>query len=264
MEVIIIFDEKFKVRVSKFLRQTLELDAMIFNYIKTDGDANINGYLNRLIPNLLQLKKERRIEIMRFAKDRFGIQDEEIANAEGIINELNTIFENIYFSDAELTELSEEIWIRPSKENIAVFDEISESETELTALETSVYIRNLLNEYCRLPRYKKEQIAFSSECEITLQARDSGRVLQFRYENELHKAYVFGCLYNYLEEQGNYILCYDINLNIICRYQISEIQAIKLLEKKYKPNDKLLNLCQQYHDEGLWLEDEIIELGGDT
>lgn len=258
-----IFDEKFKIRVSDFLRQTLELDAIAFNFVKSNGEGNLNAYLNKLIPNLLKLKKERRIEILNYANQILGIHNAEFEDAEQIINGLNTIFEKIYFSDTELDELSQTVWIRPTKNNIAVFDEIMESETEITGLEGSVYIRNLLNEYARLPRYKKEQIAFAEECDITLQARESGKVLKFRYEGELHRAFVFGCLYNYLEEQGNYILCFDLEFNIICRYQICEIEALHLLDKKYKPSEKIIELCRKYHDEGLWLYDEVIEVGGD-
>lgn len=257
-----IFDEKFKIRVSDFLRQTLELDAVAFNFTKSNGEGNLNAYLNKLIPNLLKLKKERRFEIRNYAKQKLGIEDAENMEAENIINGLNLIFEKIYFSDVELDELTHVIWIRPAKENIAVFDEIMESETEITGTETSVYIRNLLNEYSRLPRYKKEQIAFDEECSITLQARDSGKILKFRYEGELHRAFVFGCVYNYLEEQGNYFLCYDIGLNIICRYQISEVIALHLLDKKYKPADSLIERCKKYYDDGAWLNDEIIEIGG--
>ena len=263
-EVIKILDEKIKVRVSDFLRQTLELDAIAFNFIKTNGEANLNLFLNKLIPNLLLLKKARREEILEYAKEQFDIAEDEADFTEKIVNGLNTIFESIYFSDSELDELTQVIWIRPSNDNRAVFDEIIESETEITGLEPSVYIRNLLNEFSRLPRYKKEQITFQEESEKTLLARDSGRELKFRYENEIHRAFVFACMYNYLQEQGNYVLCYDIGLNIICRYQISEITALHVLDKKYKPSDIVRELCNRYAEEGLWLDDEVLEVGGDA
>ena len=121
-----------------------------------------------------------------------------------------------------------------------------------------------MNEFSRLPRYKKEQITFQEESEKTLLARDSGRELKFRYENEIHRAFVFACVYNYLQEQGNYVLCYDIGLNIICRYQISEITALHVLDKKYKPSDIVRELCNRYAEEGLWLDDEVLEVGGDA
>ena len=198
---------------------------------------------------------------MEYAKNEFNTETLKAEEAEKIINGLSTLFERIYFSDDELDELSETIWIRPTKGNIPVFDEIMENETEITGLEMSVYIRGLLNEYSRLPRYKKEQIVFTEECSITLCARDNEKILKFRYEGELHRAFVFSCVYNYLEEQGNFFLCFDIGKNIICRYQISEVDALHVLDKKYNPSDAILKLCQKYYDDGMWINDEIIEIG---
>ena len=255
------FDEKFKIRVSDFLRQVLELDAIAFNFTKANGEGNLNAFLNKLIPNLLRKRKERRVEVLNYAREAFGIDESETIVAETFINEMNILFEKVYFSDSELNQLSQVIWIRPTKENIAVFDEILDSETEITGQEVSVYIRTLLNEYARFPKYKKEQITFSEECGLTLLARESGRILKFRYEGELHRAFVFGCLYDYLEEQGNYVLCYDMEYGIICRYQISEITALHLFDKKYTPGKKLSELCRKYLDEGLWLDDEVYEVG---
>ena len=258
-EVIKIFDEKIKIRISGFLRHTLELDAMCFNFVKKGEFPNLNSFLNKLIPNLLKLKKERRekakvrlSDIVEFKSERMGYEE--------LVAALNASYDEVYFSDAELEQLDQVIWIRPTKENIVVFDEIFDNETMLTGLDKSTYIRNMLNEYSRFPRYKKEQIVFSEESDITLEARDSGRILKFRYENDKHKAYVFGCVYNYLEEQGNYILCYDLSINAICRFQLCEIDYLHLLEKKYIPDSNLIEMCDKYIDEALWMDDEIISL----
>ena len=66
--VIKIFDEKFKIRVSLFIRQILEFDAISLGFVKNNGEANINAFLNKLIPNLLKLKKEQRNEVLELAK----------------------------------------------------------------------------------------------------------------------------------------------------------------------------------------------------
>ena len=55
-----IFDEKFKIRVSLFIKETIDRDAKAFNFVKDGGDANYNLFLNKLIPNLLKLNKSRR------------------------------------------------------------------------------------------------------------------------------------------------------------------------------------------------------------
>ena len=258
-----IFDEKFKIRVSDFLKETLDLDAKSFGFVKENGEANFNLFLNKLIPNLLELKKERRTKILGYAINSFKIDKNDYSKAEDIINGLNSIYDEIYFTDAELDKLNQVLWIRPTKENLAVFDEIMENETDITGLDASSYIRNMLNEFSRFPRYKKEQITFSKECELACLARESERILKFRYDGELKRAYVFACVYDYLSNQGNYILCYDIERGIICRYQISEIYALHLLDKKYKASEALKVECTHYENEALWLDDEVIEWEGE-
>ena len=55
-----IFDEKFKIRVSLFIKETIDRDAKAFNFVKENGEANYNLFLNKLIPNLVKLNKDRR------------------------------------------------------------------------------------------------------------------------------------------------------------------------------------------------------------
>ena len=59
-EVIKIIDEKFKIRVSLFIKETIDRDAKAFNFVKENGEANYNLFLNKLIPNLVKLNKDRR------------------------------------------------------------------------------------------------------------------------------------------------------------------------------------------------------------
>ena len=255
-----IFDEKFKIRVSLFLRQILEYDAISLGFVKSNGEANINSFLNKLIPNLLKLKKEQRKAVLELAKKSDYIKPSKPENVDNMVCDLIAIHDLVYFNDEEHDDCSETIWIRPTKENLGIFDEIIDSETEITRLDKSAYIRNMLNEYSRFPKYKKEQMVFMDECRITLVARDTRQMLKFRYENQLKSAYVFACVYDYLQEQGNYVLCYDMASNIICRYQISEISALNLLNKKCKPSEKILNLCKEYFEKAMWINDEIIEV----
>ena len=117
----------------------------------------------------------------------------------------------------------------------------------------------MLDEYVNLLEFKREQIVFMEEAKLALLAQQTGRILKFRYENELKHAYVFACVYSYLNEHANYLLCYDIKREIICRYQLSEIRALHLIKEKYKPNELVASLCKKYEDDALWLDDEVIE-----
>lgn len=256
-------DEKIKINISVSLREILLYDAVAFGIIKSNGEGNMNGLLNKLVPNLLMLKKKHRAESLHQVQKVVPEAMLCTEDAERVIHSTNSAFQDTYFAEENKEKIPCVVWIRPSNENIKVFDEIIESETEISGIETATYIRRLLGEYARFPLYKREQIVFTEECNMAMQARDGQKILKFRYEGEIHRVFVFACVNTYLRDQANYLLCYDIGRNIICRYGINEITALHLLEKKYKPTEEIIGLCNKYYDDALWLEDEVIEVGGE-
>ena len=143
-----------KLSVSDFVLRILQNDAEKFGFLKKEKEPNLNGLINKLIPNLLFFRKVRRDEIHRILSEDFGRDD-----TESIYECVNTVIDRVYFSDAELQELDSIIWFRPSEKQYSIFDEIEQSETKITGQTTTEYIRGLLNEYSRLPQYEREKIA---------------------------------------------------------------------------------------------------------
>ncbi len=256
-----ILDEKIKIRISKFLRHEIEECAYDFYFIKQDDEPNLNAFLNKLIPNLLKLKKLRREKIYEYAQNTFNVKKDFSKKAEEIINSLNAIYDDIYFSDNEEMSLTENLWIRPTKESIASFDEIIDNEVVIAKSDCSTYIRNLLTEFIRLPVYKQEQIVFSQECEIILEAYFKQRILKFRYNNQLKHVYIFSCLIDQSIHKCNYVLCYDIKLKLVCSYRVPEIVAPHVLLEKYTPTDEVMDICNNYRDNALWIDDEVVSVG---
>lgn len=237
--------DKIKVKVSSFVANILENDALCFGFIKNDK-SNKNALLNKLIPTLVEVRKARRNEIESILKNEFNRKD-----SENIYSAVNTVIDKVYFNDAELNYLEEYIWIRPSKENMLVFDEIETSETLITAQEIPVYIRGLLNEYSRFPQYKREMLVFDRELDVFDSACFTRQILHFRNkENQKrYKAFAFNYYYGYLYNQTNYCVIYDINECKIRAVPLCEIQDIYMIKQRYQPSDKLLNLLQNYVDD---------------
>lgn len=234
--------DKIKVKISSFVADILENDALRFDFTK-NGKSNKNALLNKLIPTLVEVRKERRNEIEHILKDEYCRED-----TENIYNAVNTVIDKVYFNDDELNELDEYVWIRPSKETMAIYYEIETSEIRITAQELSVYIRGLLNEYSRLPQYKREMLVFDKELDIFSDACCEHNILHFREKetNERYKAFAFHYSYGYLYDQTNYCVIYDINEKKIKSIPLSNIQDIFLIKQKYKPSGKLIELLQEY------------------
>ena len=236
--------DKIKIKVSTFVANILENDALRFGFTKNEK-ANKNALLNKLIPTLVEFRKARRNEIEDILKNEYNRED-----SENIYNAVNTVIDRVYFNDEELNVLDEYIWIRPSKESMATYDEIETSETLITAQEVPVYIRGLLNEYARLPQYKREILTFDGELGSFENACETRQILHFRDKEtgERYKAFAFGYYYGYLYDQTNYCIIYDINNKVLKAIPLYRIQDIYAIKQKYKPSERLVALLQEYTD----------------
>lgn len=236
--------DKIKVKVSAFVANILENDALRFGFTN-NNKSNKNALLNKLIPTLVEVRKARRNEIENILKNEYCRED-----AESIYNAVNMVIDKVYFNDTELNYLDEYIWIRPSKETMITFDEIETSEVYITAQELSVYIRGLLNEYSRLPQYKREIFAFDKEIDIFSDACNTRNILHFRDKevNKRYKAFAFNYYYGYLYDQTNYCVIYDIDKREIKSIPLHNIEDIYTIKQKYTPSDKLINLLRDYAD----------------
>lgn len=236
--------EKIKVKISCFLSDILENDAYRFLYLKNNR-SNINGLINKLIPTLVEVRKNRREKIDKVLNNEYCKEDAEV-----IYDNINAIIEKIYFNNEELYSLEEYIWIRPSQKNITLFDEIENSECKITELELSSYIRNLLNEYSMLPQYKREALVFDYELDLFTDACSSQRILHFRNKitGEKYRVFAFDYCFGYLYDQTNYCVFYDINKKIIKAIPLYSIENIYMIKEKYIPCNILINKLQEYVD----------------
>lgn len=234
--------DKIKIKISSFVANILENDALCFGFIKNDK-SNKNALLNKLIPTLVEVRKARRGDIEHILKNEYCRED-----SENIYSAVNTVIDKVYFNDAELNILDEYIWIRPSKETAYVYDEIETSETLLTAQDVSVYIRGLLNEYSRFPQYKRETLVFDRELDIFSDACCMRNILHFRDKetNKRYKAFAFKYYYGYLFDQTIYCIIYDLDERKIKSIPLHAIQDIYMIRQRYKPSPKLSELLQEY------------------
>ena len=120
-------------------------------------------------------------------------------------------------------------------------------------LDVSMQLANklgLLNEYSRLPQYKREVLMFDGELDVFADACFSHHILHFRDRetNEWYKAFAFNYSYGYLYDQTNYCVIYDIERHKIKAVPLYRIQNIYPIKQKYKPSEQLLERLQMYID----------------
>lgn len=232
-----------KLSVSEFVLRILQNDAERFGFFKKEKEPNLNGLLNKLIPSLLYYRKVRRNEIHRILNEDFARND-----TEDIYECVNAVIDQVYFSDAELQTLDEVIWFRPSTKQNAVFDEIEQSETKITGQTTTEYIRGLLNEYSRFPQYKRETIVFDNELGDFAKACETSRIFHATVNGKSIRAFAFHYVYGFTYDQSNYLIGYDMTNKVIGAIPLCKIRDSYVVERKYKPSDKLIEILQEYYE----------------
>ena len=232
-----------KLSVSDFVLRILQNDAEKFGFLKKEKEPNLNGLLNKIIPTLLYFRKTRRDEIYRILNENFARND-----TEDIYECVNTVIDQVYFSDAELQILDEVIWFRPSTKQNAVFDEIEQSEAKITGQTTTEYIRGLLNEYSRLPQYKRETLAFNGELYDFAEACETGKIFHATINGKSIRMFAFHYVYGFTYDQSNYLIGYDLTNKVIGAIPLCMIRDSYVVERKYKPSEKLVNLLQEYYE----------------
>lgn len=235
----------------------IENDAQRFGFIKSDDTPNKNGLLNKLIPNLLAIRKFRR------EKTRQVLLCTGKENVEEIYEAVNQVIDEVYFDNADIHTLDEEIWILPTRQSKKAFDEIYESETNITALSMTEYIRGLLNEYALLPQYKREEFTFYDEINIIQTTCVTSNILHFVFDGEKYKFFPFQHMYGFLYDQRNYLIGYDIAKKQIRSLPISWLGNMYALKSKFRPSDDLIDKLQDYLNEYNYGVENIVELGED-
>ena len=232
-----------KISVSDFVLRILQNDAEKFGFLKKEMEPNLNGLLNKLIPNLLNFRKARREEIYRILNEDFARED-----TEKIYECINTVIDQVYFSDVELQCLDDVIWFRSSTKKNAVFNEIEQSETKITGQTKTEYIRGLLNEYSRLPQYKRETIVFYDELFDFAKASETGRIFHATLNGKAIRMFAFHYVYGFTYDQNNYLIGYDIANKVVGAIQLCMIRDSYLVKKKYKPSENLIEVLQRYYE----------------
>lgn len=174
--------DKLRIRIADFVDTILYNDTQAFGFIKSDDSANTNAFLNKLIPCLLDVRKERRQLIHGSIDKALEFNDDSIT--ERLRSYIDTIIDDVYFKDSFLNVLSRSIWIRPNKSTMAKFDEIIDQETYITQQDTTACIRNMLNEYAVLPQFKREKIVFRDELGLLGLSYQEDRGIRIEYNGK--------------------------------------------------------------------------------
>lgn len=177
-----------------------------------------------------------------------------------VIYFLDGDLDSIYFGDEELNYLTRSIWFRPHKNLEKCITEIEESELKITLISLSQYIRSLLNEYARLPRYKRCELILHHEIDLIKQCIADDLNVTFIYD-KLSKYTINPYHYTFVMfEERNILVGYDINKGEIRSFDVSKISKADYTGQSLPLSMEIMDKLEDYCDNMYYIDNKIIKV----
>lgn len=230
--------EKYKIYLSEDIRARLANDADLFEFTKSNGAVNLNGFLKELIVNFFDIYRHDN-EALRSsvlselssvkslsAKDAAALADKMIRN---YINKSET-------SSGKSTVIT----LTVSGQSYDIIRIIENNFLKDNSL--SGYIKDMFLSYLSMPRHKREEIIFRSTYETINKAIAENKVLTFTSTNSPSSKGIK--VEPYLiatskEEQFNYLLCHGYKCSIDHTFRISRLRNVFITSESFERKSKI-------------------------
>ena len=230
--------EKYKIYLSEDTKSRLVNDAELFEFTRSDGTVNLNGFLKELIVNYFD----------QYRKDNDELLDE-------MLNELTSV-KSMKAKDASV--LAEKI-IRTyinnketgsGKSTVITLTVSGESYNIIKIIENNLlkdnsmsgYIKDMFLSYLSIPRNKREEIIFKPTYEAINKAIAENRILTFTSTNSKNQGTVR--VEPYLiatskEEQFSYLLCHNSDYCKDHTFRISRLRNVFVTSDTFEKDDEI-------------------------
>lgn len=235
--------------VSEIIYNIIVNDSIYFNFIK-NGNANISGFLNALIPNLALYRETLHSDFLKNNQN-----DKEITK----LIERNIY--NIYLKTFDLTDDSKHnIQLRINKENKEAFMNIQDIYLAKYDMTFSTYIKSLLYEYASRPLFQREMLFILKSKKELLKAIKQSKFINIRFNNNSrHKVLAVDIAVSPSTNE-NYIFGFSENKDMLIVKLSSICNIISTNEKLTLSDEDYENISNLEYD---FFNNRIQELKGD-
>ena len=243
--------DKIKIRISDFVYMILCNDALEFGFHNKNGGVNMSGFLNKLLPNMLQMRRSRKEALFDEIMLTFeNVTDEELGKIQDIVER---VVDKVYFPDATQGTLVMEVWVRPTKKtSLAFMDMMVEASVSDNGMST--YLRHLLNEYSKLPEHTRERIVFSEEWDIAMFAGREARATHILANGEHLHGVLVDRVIGIAKDQRTYLFLYEFGTEAIRSVLLKDIVSIYTEDWSCDVPDEALERVMDICNNHLFLE----------
>jgi len=166
--------DKVKINLGYLSYEKLSYDAETFGFFHDDGSMNLNAFLNVVIANMYDFRKDNLTQRRNFLQGRLSNRYNHVQ-----IDQLVSSLSSFDSLSRHISEESKDVYvsIRPNKETQLLFETIALTECKETSF--SSYLFSLLEEYLHLDQSEREIIANKKEYELVNKAIEDNLFIAF-------------------------------------------------------------------------------------
>lgn len=231
------YQDKFRITISYLVSQVIENDCFSFSFVRKNGEANISGYLLRILPFLYESRRSQKERLRKAFDESLGIN---LGLSEMTERQVDSFIEASLkerYPELISREATTTVFLRKSKTAGYCLDQIIEEINEDRTISLSSYLSSLFCEYAAMARYKREQICFSDVIRQTQAAMIGRKRLCAILAADRLKAMgiPLGFVVDIIEEE-NVLLCYDDVQSVVSAVPLRKIRCV-IPKKPYDEKD---------------------------
>lgn len=239
--------EKYKIYLPEAVKSRLVHDATLFEITKKNGDTNLNLFLKAVLLNYYEKYSQWRtdifLDIVTELRNNVSIDQQ---HAEAIAAH----FLELVDRDSLKQENDCPITLTVSGRTYEILENAKQQLFGTQSL--SQFVRDLFTSYLSVPRNEREAIVFSESYNMIASAINDNRTITCSASTSPDITYHI-CPYSITsskEEQFNYLLCYDIDRDIVRSFRLCRLRRIFVQQEPYHMEDSIIQKLERARLEG--------------
>lgn len=230
--------EKYKIYLSEDTKTRLANDAELFEFTRTDGTVNLNGFLKELIVNYFDQYRNDNEELLKNVLDELtSVKELKPRDASALAGKIIKTYIN---NKENPSGKSAVITLTVSGTSYSIVKIIENNLLKDNSL--SGYIKDMFLSYLSIPRSKREEIIFKDSFDLINRAIAEHKRLSFNSRSHNSKAIVEPYMIAASkEEQFSYLLCHDHRQKKNRSFRISRLSNVFITTQEFTRDPSIEN-----------------------
>lgn len=252
------------IRIPHSLQKKIWAEVPKRYFRKPNGEPNENEFINKILPNLLAFRNEKRGRLRKYLKDKIqasiakGMQD-------SVLDLICESFDHVYFEKLD-EECDCTLTLRLDVDRHAMYASLFDR-LEHMGIARSAYLRNLFCEYFNFSNELRERICFKEEYDTLKTAMEEEKIFRFDVGGVAIDAIAVSLEFSVLESHEHWYLLYfrENKFDVLYALPLYLIRNVALLhEPQSTPPSEIADRIHAIVESGIYCQKGEFNMRGEN